>query len=290
MQRAPLLLVSFLAVGLCAVQSTAAAGPAVDPGVAAVQVTLRSRALYHGPVTGIADESTRTSIRLLQQRLGVTVDGLFGPQTRAHLFPLGPPVLGARLLSIGSKGYDVALLRVQLAFHGFPSGRFTSAYTPRTARAVLRFQRFAGLPTTGLAGPLTARALRRPPTVAPRALSWPVPTWVTSGYGLRGARFHAGVDLAARLGRPVVAPQAGRVVYAGWRNGGWGNAVMIAHGGGVRSLVAHLSRIDVKVGARVRLGRQVGLAGSTGDSSGPHVHFEVRVRGAYVDPMTALGR
>jgi murein DD-endopeptidase MepM/ murein hydrolase activator NlpD len=65
---------------------------------------------------------------------------------------------------------------------------------------------------------------------------------------------------------------------------------MIAHGGGVRSLVAHLSRVDVRVGDHVRTGAVVGLAGSTGDATGPHVHFEVRVRGAYVDPMTALTR
>ena len=111
---------------------------------------------------------------------------------------------------------------------------------------------------------------------------------MTSPYGLRGARFHAGVDLAAALGTPVAAAGSGEVVWAGWRDGGWGNAVMIAHGGGVRSLVAHLSRVDVRVGDRVHAGERVGLAGSTGDASGPHVHFEVRLRGAYVDPMTAL--
>ena len=153
---------------------------------------------------------------------------------------------------------------------------------------MLRFQRFAGLPTTAMAGPLTARALRAPVPVSPLRLSWPVATSITSGYGLRGARFHGGVDIVAGLGTPVGSPGSGEVVYAGWRDGGWGNAVMVAHGGGVRSLVAHLSRIDVHVGDRVRTGTQLGLAGATGDASGPHVHFEVRLRGAYVDPMTAL--
>jgi murein DD-endopeptidase MepM/ murein hydrolase activator NlpD len=263
-------------------------GSAVDPSIAAVQITMRSRLLYRGPVTGHADERTSAAIAILQRRLGVTVDGVFGPQTRSRLFPYGTPVLGKRLLTVGAKGYDVALLRVELAFHGFPSGPFSSLYTARAARAVLRFQRFAGLPTTGMAGPLTAKALARPVTVSPRHLSWPVAAAITSGYGLRGARFHAGVDIVAGMGTAVGAPGSGEVVYAGWRSGGWGNAVMIAHGGGVRSLVAHLSRVDVRVGEHVRTGSVVGLAGSTGDASGPHVHFEVRVRGAYVDPMTAL--
>ena len=153
---------------------------------------------------------------------------------------------------------------------------------------MLRFQRFAGLPTDGHGRAAHGACAPRCPTVSPRRLSWPVATSITSGYGLRGARFHAGLDIVAAVGTPVGAAGSGEVVYAGWRDGGWGNAVMIAHGGGVRSLVAHLSRVDVHVGDHVHSASQVGLAGSTGDASGPHVHFEVRVRGAYVDPMTAL--
>jgi murein DD-endopeptidase MepM/ murein hydrolase activator NlpD len=277
-----------LAAAAPAVPAASAAGT-VDPRLAALQITMRARLLYRGPVTGVPDGRTATATAILQQHLGVTADGVFGPQTLGRLFPPGQPVLGRRLLSVGAKGYDVALLRVELALHGFPSGKFTSLYTWRTARAVLRFQRWAGLPQTAMAGPLTARALRAPPVVSPRHLAWPVAAPVISGYGLRGARFHGGIDIVASLGTPVGSPSAGEVVWAGWRPGGWGNAVMVAHGDGVRSLVAHLSRVDVHVGDQVRTGERLGLSGSTGDSSGPHVHFEVRVRGAYVDPMTALG-
>jgi murein DD-endopeptidase MepM/ murein hydrolase activator NlpD len=278
-------LLGSLALGVPA--GAGASGTAsVDTGLAALQITMRARLLYRGPVTGVADARTAAAVGVLQRRLGVGVDGVFGPQTRTAL---GAPKLGARLLTIGDRGYDVALLRVELALHGFPSGRFTSVYTARTARAVLRFQRFVGLPTTALAGPLTARALRRPVPVSPRRLAWPVRSpMVTSGYGLRGVRFHAGLDLVAPLGTPVGAPGSGEVVWAGWRDGGWGNAVMVAHGGGVRTLVAHLSRVDVRVGDRVSTGQRLGLSGTTGDSSGPHVHFEVRLRGAYVDPLTAV--
>jgi murein DD-endopeptidase MepM/ murein hydrolase activator NlpD len=274
---------------VAAASAPASAAGQVDPRLAALQITMRSRLLYRGPVTGVPDGRTAAATAILQQRLGVTADGIFGPQTLGRLFPPGQPVLGRRLLTVGAKGYDVALLRIELALHGFPSGKFTSLYNWRTARAVLRFQRWAGLPQTAMAGPLTARALQAAPVVSPRRLAWPVAAPVISGYGLRGARFHGGIDIVASLGTPVASPGAGEVVWAGWRPGGWGNAVMVAHGGGVRSLVAHLSRVDVHVGDRVRTGDRLGLAGSTGNASGPHVHLEVRVRGAYVDPMTALG-
>ena len=78
------------------------------------------------------------------------------------------------------------------------------------------------------------------------------------------------------------------VVWAGFRPGGWGLLVTIAHRDGVRSMYAHLSRVDVRLGEAVATGQQVGLVGATGDATGPHLHFELRVRGAAVDPLTAL--
>ena len=87
----------------------------------------------------------------------------------------------------------------------------------------------------------------------------------------------------------MAAPAAGTVTYAGWLEGGWGYVVTIAVGSGVRTMLAHLARVDVVLGQRVAQGDQVGIVGSTGNSTGPHLHFEVRLRGAAVDPTAALG-
>jgi murein DD-endopeptidase MepM/ murein hydrolase activator NlpD len=141
----------------------------------------------------------------------------------------------------------------------------------------------------GIAGPATLGALTAAPPTAPLALDWPVPTPVMGDpFGPRGNRFHSGIDLPAATGTPVYAARGGQVVYAGWRAGGWGFLVTIAHGSGERTMYAHLSRIDVRVGVRVAQGVRVGAVGATGDASGPHLHFEVRVRGAAVDPVPAL--
>ena len=107
-------------------------------------------------------------------------------------------------------------------------------------------------------------------------------------FGPRGNRFHAGIDLIAPAGAPVAAAGAGRVVWAGSRAGGWGLLVVVAHSHGVRSMYAHLSRVDVRLGQYVTTGQRLGRVGATGDATGPHLHFELRVRGAAVDPLTAL--
>src|SRR5690606_33134288 len=93
---------------------------------------------------------------------------------------------------------------------------------------------------------------------------------------------HPGIDLSAPEGTPVFATDAGLVIFAGWTGGiGYGNAVLIDHGNGYRSLYAHLSQVSTHCGAKVDQGKLIGLAGDTGNSSGPHLHFEVRVPGGY---------
>lgn len=116
---------------------------------------------------------------------------------------------------------------------------------------------------------------------------------VTSDYGARGnpfdefgfAEFHAGLDVAVPLGTPVVAAGKGKVTFSGW-DGGYGNVVIIEHGDGkVSTRYAHLARYDVSEGDVVVSGQQIGLVGSTGRSTGPHLHYEVRVDGKTVDPL-----
>ena len=113
---------------------------------------------------------------------------------------------------------------------------------------------------------------------------WPVNGVLTSGFGWRWGRMHEGIDIAAPQGSPVVAAAAGTVIYAGWM-GGYGNLVVIDHGGGIATAYGHNSAIAVGGGQSVAQGQVVSYCGSTGHSTGPHVHFEVRVNGSPVDPL-----
>jgi len=118
-------------------------------------------------------------------------------------------------------------------------------------------------------------------------LVWPVSGPVTSGFGMRWGRMHTGIDIAVPAGTSVHAAAAGTVVYAGWMSG-YGYLVAIDHGGGLATAYAHNSSLLVTVGQRVAQGQVVSLSGSTGHSTGPHVHFEVRVNGVPVDPLQYL--
>lgn len=122
-------------------------------------------------------------------------------------------------------------------------------------------------------------------------LQWPVPscTLITSRFGYRVApttgasTYHGGLDIGAGMGASIVAAGAGDVIYAG-ANGGYGNCVMIDHGNGVVTVYAHMSSIGVSYGQYVTAGQYVGAVGSTGVSTGPHCHFEIRINGAQTDP------
>lgn len=117
-------------------------------------------------------------------------------------------------------------------------------------------------------------------------LIWPVNGVVTSGYGMRWGRMHEGIDIAAPAGTPVRASASGRVIFAGWL-GGYGQLIVVDHGGGLATAYAHLSAIYAGGGA-VSQGQTIGAVGSTGHSTGNHLHFEVRVNGRAVDPMGYL--
>jgi murein DD-endopeptidase MepM/ murein hydrolase activator NlpD len=277
-----------LALAFAAPAAQADSSGRPDSDVAALQVALRAVSLYSGSVDGVLGPGTVDALVEFQARNGLTPDGIAGPRTRRALGRLGAPELGLRRLVRGTVGWDVAELQFLLARHGFPSGTFDGVFGGRLEAAVRRFQRFRGLPQIGEAGPQTRAAVRsgRFP-VSPIQLVDPVQAPIGDGYGPRGNAFHAGADFVAPAGTPVGAAGSGIVTWAAPR-GSFGNAVMIAHRSGVRSLYGHLSRIDVWVGQRVSAGTTIGLVGSTGRSTGPHLHFEVRLRGATVDPLTAL--
>jgi murein DD-endopeptidase MepM/ murein hydrolase activator NlpD len=116
---------------------------------------------------------------------------------------------------------------------------------------------------------------------------WPRCDRVTSGFGRRWGRMHEGLDIDGDTGEPIGAAKDGVVIFAGW-HGGYGQMVLIDHGDGVVSAYAHQSRIVVSEGQRVIRAQQVGDVGTTGSSTGSHLHFETRVNGAAVDPLQFL--
>jgi murein DD-endopeptidase MepM/ murein hydrolase activator NlpD len=260
-----------------------------DPEIAALQVGLRAQGLYAGTVDGVLGGATQVALVRFQRRAGLAADGVVGPRTRAALGRYGRRgPLGNRRLVRGDRGWDVAALQFVLAWHGFPSGPFDAHFGSRTDGALRRFQSWAGLKPNGTAGASTIAALRGPLQRSPIALSAPMAAPYGDGFGPRGLQFHGGLDFVAPVGSPVAAAGSGRVVFAGLHAGGWGNLVVVAHASGVRTLYAHLSRVDVRLGRLVRAGGRIGLVGATGRATGPHLHFEVRVRGAAVDPATAI--
>jgi murein DD-endopeptidase MepM/ murein hydrolase activator NlpD len=127
----------------------------------------------------------------------------------------------------------------------------------------------------------------------PGRLIRPVPGAISSGFGERihpilgTSRMHNGVDMNAAQGDPIKASAAGRVILAGVK-GGFGNTVMIDHGGGMVTLYAHQSKLGVSVGQNVKAGQTIGYIGSTGLSTGPHLHFEVRINGTPKNPAKYL--
>lgn len=123
---------------------------------------------------------------------------------------------------------------------------------------------------------------------------WPVRGYITDGYGMRrnpfgggGSETHSGLDIATNHGTAIESTADGIVIFAG-PHGGYGNVVVIDHGYGVTTRYAHMSQIDVSVGQHVTRGKQIGAVGSTGRSTAPHCHYEVRLHDRPVNPMTYL--
>lgn len=138
------------------------------------------------------------------------------------------------------------------------------------------------------AGPPAAQ--NRPSSMTSTLWVWPVRGTVTGIYGepRAGGRRHAGIDIAAPTGTPVVSASAGAVRFVGWQTG-FGNTIEVDHGNGLVTLYAHLERTIATRGLRVGAGDVIGRVGSTGRSTGPHLHLEVRRDGRAVDPGSVIG-
>jgi murein DD-endopeptidase MepM/ murein hydrolase activator NlpD len=147
-------------------------------------------------------------------------------------------------------------------------------------------------PLLGKAARPPAPLLTLPSSGAPiLSFFWPASGPITTYFrqvGWTSPRGHAGIDIAAPLGVPIAAAASGRVVLATRAGGPYGTMVILDHGDGLRTVYAHLSQLDVDQGQRVDRGELVGLCGSTGFSTGPHLHFVVRQDGELRDPLSYL--
>ena len=140
---------------------------------------------------------------------------------------------------------------------------------------------------SGIRGQLAAAQGATDTTPSAQGLVWPVSGPVTSPFGYRWGRLHAGIDIGVPYGTPIHAAASGTVVLAGW-TGGYGNYTCIDHGGGLATCYGHQSSYAVSAGAQVSQGQVIGYVGNTGHSFGAHLHFEVRINGNPVDPLGYL--
>ena len=277
---------------------TAQAAPSGN--VAALQVALRAVNTYSGAIDGSRGPMTKRAVRRFQRRKRLAVDGVPGPRTRRALGRRGRPRLGSRAMQRGNRGWDVAALQFGLRRRGFSVASIDGGFGPATEAAVLSLQRWRGLGADGIAGPATLRGLRRGArrrrgaggggsgVSGPVAFLRPLNAPISSPFGYRWGRLHAGIDFAAPMGARVGTAGRGVVSFAGWDTGGYGNLVVIDHREGFQSWYAHLSTVMSWRGEVVTGGTRIGYVGSTGHSTGPHLHLEVRLNGTPNDPMPRL--
>jgi murein DD-endopeptidase MepM/ murein hydrolase activator NlpD len=140
--------------------------------------------------------------------------------------------------------------------------------------------------TKTIAGPGGCAIVGGYGAVGTTAFMWPTGQHAVSGWDFTG--FHLGIDIAVYMDEPVYSSDAGTVVYAGWNSTGYGNMVMIDHNNGYQTLYAHLDAVYATCNTNVGQGVVIGLAGSSGNSTGPHLHFEIRKDGSYINPWYVL--
>ena len=286
-------------IALAVVVALALPAPSfAGPKVAAVQVALKRVGLYNATVDGVRGPLTKAAIVRFQRRRGLSVDGVVGPQTRRAFGKRGRPAFGSRTMKRGDRGWDVAAMQYILARRGYPPGAIDAVFGPMTDTALRNFQRALGLSADGLAGPATIAGLRHgsasrgttPVAHGPVRLLRPVPGPIGDRFGARrkGGRTHTGIDFPAQAGTPIGAAGVGVTEFAGRNRGGYGNLVVVRHRLGYTTWYAHLSVITTFVGEKVTGGTRLGFVGSTGNATGPHLHFELRKNATPIDPMPYL--
>lgn len=291
-------------VVLCVLASAgapAAHARSSNANTAALQVALKALRHYTGGIDGIAGRRTRRAVRRFQRSRRLHADGVAGARTRRALGRRGRPLLGRRMLRRGNHGWDVAALQFMLRRRGFPPGSVDGGFGRGTLAAVKRLQAARGLRVDGRVGRQTLRALRRTRSAGssggggggstasgPVRFLRPVNAPTGDGFGFVSGRNHTGIDFPAPMGTSVGAAGRGVVTFAGWNSGGYGNLMIVRHRLGFETWYAHLSGFSVGAGTRVAGGVRIASVGSTGRSTGPHLHWEVRNGGVPINPAPYL--
>lgn len=287
--------------GVVVLAVTLSLGPAQQAAassanVAALQVALKAFGLYPVAIDGVKGPFTAHGVRSFQLHRHLSADGIAGPQTRSALGRRGRPALGSRVMHSGDRGWDVAALQFLLQRRGFSPGGLDGGLGAGTRSALMSFQRAAGLTADGLAGNATLSALRRRAGGPSRTPTGPVrfyrpvngPIGDRFGAPRENGRKHSGVDFVVPYGTLIKAAGVGTTVFAGYNTGGYGNLVVIQHRLGYSTWYAHMSRITSYAGEHVQGGTRIGYVGSTGHSTGPHLHFEVRINNVPINPEPYL--
>lgn len=268
------------------VVGTAAGSPIIRPGVAvsptdprlakAARLVLSTHTVAEGEtLTAIAARYRSDPETLEGLNPGLSAEGLRPGQKikvlngRGALYILRP----GETLAIVSKRFSVAEAKL-LAANGLLSADQTKPGQQIILPNIKPRRRDDELASRGL-GPLY--------------FIWPTRGWLTSRFGMRWGRMHEGVDIATTWGHQVVAAAPGRVEFAGWY-AGYGRLVILDHGRGIRTRYGHNSRLLVRPGQWVERGDVIALSGSSGSSTGPHLHFEVRQQGRPMNPLSLLRR
>jgi murein DD-endopeptidase MepM/ murein hydrolase activator NlpD len=225
-------------------------------------------------------------------RYGISLTALVG--ANANLSSLDRLPVGVELLIPPGDGLLVTLehgdtLHSLIALHGVNPAvvvRANGLRSPFDVRPGMLIFLPGVVPTAALERLAVVRELEN-------TYIWPLHGRLTSYFGRRNlgmgtSAFHRGLDIAAPMGSTIVAARAGTVTFAGWSTQGYGNLVKIRHAGGDETWYAHASRLLVTVGQRVAQGERIALVGSTGISTGPHLHLELHIAGRAVDPLSEL--